>query len=497
MIFILGFFALVCALLYRHSADTDLWAKLSIGQQLLQTGALPTQDHYAFTKTFPVYVDHEWGAGTVFYALLKYTGTLGLLAIKLLLPVILILGIITARRQTVSWSVTLLLSLGAGACLLLAFTPVIRSHVFTYFLFAVTLFLLEKLRTDIRPHWGIVAGIVLTMLVWVNLHGGFAAGLGATGVYAAWAILQKERGRWFSLVLLPSVAVTCVNPYGISYWKVILPALTEKRELIGEWKALPILALDNYLAFRILFGLCVVVIIIGCKKIRNNIPGFLLLLVTAYLGWTSRRHAAFFGIATLFYSGLYFQEAIKMAQEKLALLKRLSGYLVVLGCYTLLTVYAVSSWLPGASTQVLAPIVDYPVREVDILSLADASGNLATPFHWGSYCSWRLTPKIKVSCDGRYEAVYPEDTFRMNQDFYTHQGTNWDRLLKTYQVDYIVLDLRSQVLQPSDLLPYGYRLIWMVDNVSALLCKTNEFNKLHLVATNLPPYTIDPFTLHQ
>ena len=493
LIFILGFFSLVCALLYRHSADGDLWAKLSIGQQLFQTGTLPTQDHYAFTKTLPVYVDHEWGAGTVFYGLLWMIGPIGLLAFKLILPLILFLGIILARRNNTQWGIALLLTLGSGSCLLLAFTPVVRSHIFTYFLFAVTLFLLEQLRTGHKSGNWTVFGIIFTMLIWVNLHGGFAAGLGAIGIYAGHALVTRQRTGLFITALLGANLITCVNPYGIGYWRVILPALTEKRELITEWQALPVFALDNFLAFRIVFGLCLLAIIIGHGQIRKNIPGLLLLTITAYLGWKSRRHAAFFGIASLYYAGPYFQNTIAWVKTRIEI--KISEYLTVLSCYTILALYAVSIWLPGASLQVLAPVIEYPVREADILSILGAKGNLATPFQWGSYCSWRLAPNVKVSCDGRYEAVYPEETFRMNQDFYMHQGKDWDRLLKTYPVDFVLLDLRTQMLKPEDLIPYGFKLVWNTGDASALLCRTAAFAKFESVATNLPPYTVDPLKL--
>jgi hypothetical protein len=88
----------------------------------------------------------------------------------------------------------------------------------------------------------------------------------------------------------------------------------------------------------------------------------------------------------------------------------------------LLAIYTAMNSLPNASLQVLAPVGHDPVREADILMQAQADGNLATPFGWGGYATWRLYPRIKISMDGRYETTYPESTFQLNNDFYEKRG---------------------------------------------------------------------------
>ena len=132
--------------------------------------------------------------------------------------------------------------------------------------------------------------------------------------------------------------------------------------------------------------------------------------------------------------------------------------------------------------------------EADILALSGARGNLATPFAWGSYLSWRLYPNIKISMDGRYETTYPESTFALNNDFFDHQG-DWFRLCRDYKVDYVILDLQTEQLRPEDLIAKGYVLIWKQENVSALLASPNHAQPLLQTAKTLPPTTIDPLDL--
>ena len=160
--------------------------------------------------------------------------------------------------------------------------------------------------------------------------------------------------------------------------------------------------------------------------------------------------------------------------------------------YGALAIFVAVNFLPQVSFDVLAPVGHNPVREVDILSLAGAEGNLATPFGWGCYCSWRLNPRIKISMDGRYETTFPESTFDLNNRFYEKRGPNWNQLISDYRVDYVILEYTEEALRPQDLSAFGYVLIWETAGHSALLALPQHAEKLRQVAAGLPPTTINP-----
>jgi len=94
--------------------------------------------------------------------------------------------------------------------------------------------------------------------------------------------------------------------------------------------------------------------------------------------------------------------------------------------------------------------------------------------------------------DGRYETTFPESTFELNFNFYQKRGPDWDRLIRDYQVDYIILEFALNWLRPEDLLKRGYVLIWLDPGHSALLALPKYADKLRQVAAALPPTTIDP-----
>jgi hypothetical protein len=58
----------------------------------------------------------------------------------------------------------------------------------------------------------------------------------------------------------------------------------------------------------------------------------------------------------------------------------------------------------------------YPVGATQWLRDNNIEGRLLIDFNNGSFAFWRLYPRMTVSMDGRYEAVYPDETGRLNTD---------------------------------------------------------------------------------
>jgi hypothetical protein len=286
--------------------------------------------------------------------------------------------------------------------------------------------------------------------------------------------------------------MTLINPYGLRFWRYLIPALLHPRARIAEFRPPPLFAWDDFWGFRLMFAVAIIAVTAGWRRVsRPNFPGLIVLAATALMGGHSRRHGPFFGAAALAFVGPYAQAALKAPAARLKF-NPLFGVGIL---YVGIAFFVAVKFIPDASLQPLAPIGEDPVREADILALAGARGNLATPFAWGSYLSWRLYPNIKISMDGRYETAYPESTFALNNDFFDHQA-DWFRLCRQYKVDYVILDLQTERLRPEDLIAHGYVLIWKQDNLSALLALPEQARLLLQTAQNLPQTTVDPLDLH-
>ncbi|MGO8699674.1 MAG: hypothetical protein ACLQVY_18395 [Limisphaerales bacterium] len=484
-----GACALAAVLAFHNITDGDLWAKLAIGETFCATGHVPLHDVYAFTPVLPEYIDHEWGSGVVFYTSLRWLGPPGLMLLKIALALgALGLAFLTGRRYGCGVDLLLLLSIPAAACLLPGYIPVVRCHAFTFFFFAATLCALEELWQEHR--WPAVA-LPLGMMAWANLHGGFVVGLAVIFLDCAAGCVLRKNAWTMVFTAVACAAVTFVNPYGLDFWRYLLPALLHPRARIAEWRPPPLLAWDDFWGFRLLFVLTAIALATGWRRVtRKNLLGFSVLALTAYLGWRSRRHGPFFGVAVLAFAGPYLEASLARPAARWKIRP-----LLALGIlYGAIALIIITRFLPAASWQPLAPVGEDPVREVDILSRAAATGNVATPFAWGSYVAWRLYPNVKISMDGRYEAAFPESTFALNNDFFDHHG-DWFRLARDYKVDYVILDLQHESLRPEELAANGYVLIWKQENVSALCCLPEHAQLLRQAAATLPPTTIDPLDL--
>lgn len=484
----LGAFSFVIVLSYHNIADGDLWARLVQGASIWKTGRLFCKDIFAFTPVLPLYVDHEWGAGLIFFSLLKIFGPTSLLLFKIITA----LGAVSfaaaaARLNNVKWPAILILAVPCAAAVFPGYIPVVRSHVITYLFFAATLFYLEKIeREDYRS----AIPIIIIMLFWVNIHGGFVSGLGIITVYLAADFFLKRPSKVILTTLFAALMTTMINPYGAKFWEYLWPALTLERSSIAEWSSMPFFRWDSNFGFRALFAFVVFMLVFGRKafKGKNSIPQLIVLALTAYIAVRHRRHAPFFGLAALAFTGPYLEACISRLRFRVPVA-------AIAGAYLVMAALAITFLLPAVTFTVRAPVGFYPVREADILMYSKAEGNLVVPLRWGNYAMWRLYPKVKISMCGRYEAMYPKSTYDMNHDFLFKKGNDWDRIVRQCRVDYIMLEVKNTALADEDLTRLGFEPVWRSD-YSALYARRELAPVLMDTVRNLPQRTIQPLDAH-
>ncbi len=403
--------------LARSQADPDLWGYLAFGRLFWSGPGFPYHDVFSYAPTLPLWVYHEWLTGVVFYPLYQYLGPWSLQVLRYGLA----LGAVgltwgVARRRGAGPLASGLILLWWCYVLASSYSP-LRAGAFTYFCFALYLFVLESHRLDGRA--GRLAWLAPIMLVWANAHGGFLAGLGLVGLYFLGGLLAR---RW-SWPLLAAGAgaglATLINPYGLAYWGYLVEAVRLPRAEIGEWASLwgawqggaPG---DQVVFFLLALLLCA---LLAAWHRRWEPTKLLVLLVTAYLGASHLRHQPFFFLAMMALGASdlaallgRFREAPWAASLGRALGGRWAG-----GLGLALVGVLLLKWLLAAPW-VLAPLGPgqaqgawhyYPLGAVEYLAKRQARGNLLPQFLWGEYVLWRLGPGIKVGMDGRYETVYP------------------------------------------------------------------------------------------
>jgi hypothetical protein len=412
-------------------ADPDLWARVATGKLIVESGGVPVTDPFSYMPTRPKWIDHEWGSGLVFYAAATAFGEKGLLALKALL----LFGTIWFMYRRASLAAdrpaSLTFHVIMTAALMFGFASTVRSQTFTFFLFAAWFHILERAW---RGDWRAAPLIPLTAIPWANLHGGFLAGIGLLIIFAGAAAIERRQPARFAGLALAGGIGSLINPYGPSYWAYLVEAVGMDRPGVSEWTPMRLLGRDLYgHGFRVVLLLTIAALASHAwRRRRIELPTLLAISITLVLGLLARRHVTFFVITAVPFIWAWL--APQWQDENEGRSRWLSRALV-----TLIGLGLVAT-LPWQ-----IPILrGYPADAVDFISARGLRGNLLIGFNTGSYAIWRLYPSIRVSLDGRYETVYPNETVEAVGRFFAGEP-QWNRVLDAYPHDVVLVPRETAI----------------------------------------------------
>ncbi|HEV3270757.1 MAG TPA: hypothetical protein VGZ93_01110 [Candidatus Methylacidiphilales bacterium] len=428
-----------------NPADPDLWHRLAVGEYLWQTGHFPPGDAFSYLFDYKQVADHEWGSALIFYALWQWGGGAAIVAAKLVTLAVTLALVVWAgsRDRTPTLALTAFYALVLLA-LLPSFDSTLRCMVFTHILLALWVFWFQCERHG-RPIPTFL--YIVTMIVWANLHGGFAIGL--AWLLAVTVIELVYRGSWkkWALRLALCSLATLINPFGAQLWIATGRALTTTRRGFGEWAPVSWNSyIVNYLGFKLLFlGVLLALTIQIYRKGWKQIDRTAVILIGLFmaLAMTSARHTSLFAVAAgALIPGLF--PPGQTPAESADPLRRLGGIAMKLALVLVPLITALYILPKGAGLRLEYPHVAHPVDAVNFLQRRDIRGNLLVPFNYGSYALWELRGKMRVSMDGRYDLVYLPETYRHVDDFFSARG-DWRDLLASPRPDAILLPRSARV----------------------------------------------------
>ena len=413
----------------RTKADPDLWGHLRFGLDSLTTRHIVRPDTYSYVTGDQIWVNHEWFAEAITALAYARAGASGLIALKILL-LLLVAAVVYAhlRHSGVAAGGTALLLVPLFA-LLLPWTQSLRPQLFSYLGFAVILSILVRAeRSSTRWLWW----APLVFGVWANLHGGFIAGLAFVLLCAALHVVfgwRPTARRWLTLrfgtigpALAATLLATLMNPYGIRLLVFLRTAFTSRAE-IAEWHPLHPIAAEG-IGYVVMLVLVTVGLVRSRRGPRPALVG--MLLAAALLPLVARRHLPLFGIAWALIAGEHIAHAWPRLLAGPTASPRRSAWVWVLPLAIGVAAVAI------ATPRLKAIEVDgglFPVRAVQLIKKSGVEGRLAVFFDWGEYSLWHLSPRLKVSVDGRRETVYSNAVYAESVDFIYGTG-DWDRLLR-------------------------------------------------------------------
>jgi hypothetical protein len=438
VILALGLFAMAA----RNVTDPDVWWHLRTGQLILQSHAALHADPYSFTKFGQPWVNHEWLSDVLFFITYRTTGWAGLI-------------VVFAAVTSATFILAFLCCDGrpylAGALTTwaaLASVPFWGVRPQTLSMLFASLFLFILVRSSARPN--LLWWMLPVMLVWVNLHAGFALGIALLAVFLFGDLLDlafgleewsQSRGRLQKLVLALAacVAVVPLNPYGVRMYWYPLETVHSKsiQGYVSEWLS------PNFhdrMHLPVLLMMLAMFLAATVSPLRLRPRELLLLSVTTLAALHSARQITVYSlVAAPQLSRMAFawrseRQSFKLKQHSPTLRLRLFNGIFLLAFLT----FTLTRVRHVVATQANSEARTFPSAAVSFLATNRLPGPLLNHYNWGGYLIWKLYPKYRVYIDGRTDLY--GDAF-MDQFAFTYYISDaaWRQTLEKWQIRTAIL----------------------------------------------------------
>lgn len=438
--------------------DLDYFWHLKTGEYIVTQGALPVGDIFSRTHFGQPWVLHEWLFEVVLYSIFAGLGPLG---VKLLTSALTVfsLGIIYVllRRLAVSPAVALVVLLAAYIPFQIGVSP--RPQLVTYLIFACFLYVLLNYKYCQTTRY--LFALPVLMVVWVNAHGGYVAGIAFTGLFVVceWTsywicsehdVKKKQRLVRLTLAAIATVLASLINPEFLRHWLYPFQVMgMDVTRNIVEWQSPNFHDLGGRVYLVLVMAFFVSYIYAARKPDVTELilPGFLIVA-----GFTSLRHvplaaltmASFIGIAlsretTTALSILWHRTGFARFYKRwIGGGKQLGQGQYLLNWIVLLTI--------ACGTLIYYPISQakdeekanerLPVKAANFVLENGIAGNLFNDYGYGGYLIYRLSPDRKVFIDGRAD-MYGDKFVNDYIDIY-NGNPGWKEKFESLSIDYVI-----------------------------------------------------------
>ncbi len=429
--------------------DPDTYWHLASGKWMLDHGALLRADVFSSTVNGQPYSVGEWFGEIVLYVAYLAGGWTGLVVLRGLLVAVaaFFLTRVALRGGT---PVIIAVPVSCAALLLSEIVWTDRPHLFTLALFPL---LLDLLLTARGGRLGVLLGVPPLLLVWTNLHGGYALGLALVGIFTLDALL--ERRNWassaFAITAITAFAASLVDPGSLGLGAAAAHATAPPRFIVEESPP------DVTRPAGFVFAAFIIGTLALALRAGGTLLDLMLLAPLLWLGLSAQRQMPYFAFAAV----PYITTALPRAWSPLeAWLARRRPYpraaVVGFGAGVVAMALVGLALVPSAPNERA-----YPTAA--LAAVRSTSGVLLNEYDWGGYLIWRA-PERPVFVDGRLFPFLP-DVFADWREA-VELGPHWKDVLDRYKVAQVLL--RPDRALVSALRDQGWRVV-SEDAVAVLL----------------------------
>jgi hypothetical protein len=418
--------------------DPSTGVRVRTGDWILAHHAVPRRDLFSFSLGNKRWCDWEWLSDAVFSMLYRWHGLPAVAAFSLVLLCFTSLLVYRTARlaaeRTVAFSVT---------CMVMATTTIhwlARPHLFTWLQLALFCSVLQKAET--QESGKCLLALPALMILWVNLHPGFVAGLLVLGLWcggaASEAFTSKDtkerlnalrRARSVGWALAACAVATLISPYFFHLDQHIASCLLSSSGVtahVAEWLP-PDFRNPRLNWFEVFLSVASAAALWHGAKRRFRwcllMPGFL------HLALVSVRNVPLFAIVSAAPVAWAAEEWLSqgewerlLRQAEVALASRRSAlgnaFIYGLACAALAAIVCVKPLGLG-------PRASLPVEAIENLP----AGRLFTTDRWADYLIY-VEPRRKVFFDGRND-FYGRD-FVKDYLIVMRAQPGWQRIMERY-----------------------------------------------------------------
>jgi hypothetical protein len=447
-VFFLSIFAGALLLAPRMlNIDSDLGRHLTLGNYILNQHKIPLTDILSHTKSGESRPPYEWLSQFLFALAYRLLGLDGVaLLVSLVLAIAFTFVYADAIRRSGLPILALMIAILSTGASSVHWLP--RPHIFTFFMLAIWLESLERLRMGKRiPLWQ----FPVIMLVWANLHGGFVFGFLAWVAYLAGLIIERflknasataEIKKNLIVVGPMSLAASIVTPSGWGNWRGVLSnssiyILNRTIETMS-----PGFHQKGFWPYFLLVLLCIAVPLLS--KNRPATSHIFLLMGFSALGFVMARNIPLFALTATPILAMesrklldHSQSWLKIEMRIIEIERTICGRIwPVVGALAIMFLFSVHFARTKETLSHFNASL-FPVSAADWLSENPQSGNMFNEFNWGGYLLFRLWPGQRVFLDSQTD-FYGEELVRAYEEILSARG-DWEEALAKYDVGWAII----------------------------------------------------------
>lgn len=444
--FLIVLFLGLLAMTARNVTDPDVWWHLKTGEYIAQHKAVPHADPFSFTRLGQPWIAHEWLTELLLFGIFRATGWGGLILVfaAILCAAFFLLYLRCGHDPFAAGIITL-----AGAW---ATAPLwgVRPQSLSLLLTSLWVLILE--RSERKPK--LLLWTIPLVLLWVNLHAGFALGLALLALFLAGELIECMLGsssdktaashlRTLGLALLLDLLLVPLNPNGRQMYGYPIETLRSRamQNYIAEW-ASPNFHRAAYWPFLLLLLAVLAALVGDSRRVRPR--DLLLLIVATYAALCSIRMIPLFALIAIPILSRPLQDWTRKhwARNESRPHRNISASLNA----AIILAVATFAGMRIAQVIYLQPQIEarqFPANAVAFLQSHPPVGRLFNHYDWGGYLIWRLYPATLVFIDGRAD-LYGEQLLQQFADTYQLKG-NWHQTLDDWGIESVIVPPDSAV----------------------------------------------------